>query len=119
MENPQHFNLRELESMAGGDAAFIIKMLETFSYTVPPFIERLKTALSNKNLPDLAHIGHRLKPSFHYLGRPDLNALLAIIENGDGTNKEQDIFSAANKFLSGYAIMMIEVDEYLEKLKQQ
>ena len=119
MENPQHFNLLELESMAGGDAHFIIKMLETFSYTVPPIVERMKTTLSNKNLPDLANIGHRLKPSFHYLGRPDLNALLAIIENGDGTNKEQDVFSAANKFLSGYAIMMIEVDEYLEKIKQK
>lgn len=69
-------------------------------------------------MPDLANIGHRLKPSFHYLGRPDLNELLGVIENGDGTKKDEEIFAAANKFLSGYAIMIIEVDEYLEKLKQ-
>ncbi len=118
MKEPKHFNLRELESMAGGDPSFIIKMLETFSYTVPPFVEQLKTALSEKNLPELARIGHRLKPSFHYLGRPDLNALLAVMENGDDSKVELEIYAAAKKFLSDYPLMMIEVDEHIEKLKQ-
>lgn len=117
MENPKLFDLAEIESLAGDDVAFVTKMLETFSYTVPPFIERMKTALKQKNLPDLANIGHRLKPSYHYLGRPDLNGLLAIIENGDGSKKEDEIFAAANKFLTGAALMMIDVDEHLETLK--
>ncbi|MEO5641805.1 MAG: Hpt domain-containing protein [Bacteroidia bacterium] len=117
MENPKLFHLAEIESMAGGDSAFIIKMLETFSYTVPPFIERMKTALQTKDLPELALVGHRLKPSFHYLGRPDLNALLAILENGDGSKKEEEIFAATTKFLKDAALMMIDVDEHLEKIK--
>lgn len=117
MENPKLFDLTEIENLAGGDSVFITKMLETFSYTVPPFIERMKIALKDKNLSELSHIGHRLKPSFHYLGRPDLNALLGILENGDGSKNETEIFAAANKFLTGSALMMIDVDEHLEKLK--
>jgi hypothetical protein len=118
MANPELFNLAELESMASGDIPFIIKMLETFSYTVPPYIERMKVALEGKDLPELAKVGHRLKPSFHYLGRPDLNALLAIVENGDGTKQADEIYDATKKFLAGVAPMMVAVDEHLENLKQ-
>jgi HPt (histidine-containing phosphotransfer) domain-containing protein len=118
MANPEQFNLAELETIAAGDQSFIIKMLDTFSYTVPPFIEKMKVALATKNLADLAHIGHRLKPSFHYLGRADLNGLLAVIENGDGSKKEEEIYAATNQFLSGVALMMVAVDEHLEKIKQ-
>lgn len=118
MANPEQFNLAELESMASGDTSFIIKMLETFSYSVPPFIEKMKVALEEKDLTELAKLGHRLKPSFHYLGRPDLNELLAIIENGDGSKQSEEIYGAAKKFLTGFAPMMVAVDEHLENLKQ-
>jgi hypothetical protein len=119
MENHELFHLRELEAMAGSDIPFIIKMLETFSYTVPPFIEKMKVAQETKNLTELASVAHRLKPSFHYLGRPDLNALLLIIENGDGSQQETAIYDAVKKFVHDVYPMMIAVDEHLENLKQQ
>jgi HPt (histidine-containing phosphotransfer) domain-containing protein len=118
MENQELFHLRELESMAGGDIPFIIKMLETFSFTVPPFIEKMKVAQETKDLTDLASIAHRLKPSFHYLGRPDLNKLLLIVENGDGSQTEAAIYDAVKKFIHDVYPMMIAVDEHLENLKQ-
>jgi HPt (histidine-containing phosphotransfer) domain-containing protein len=117
MENHELFHLRELESMGGDDISFIIKMLETFSYTVPPFIEKMKVAQETKDLAELTRIGHRLKPSFHYLGRPDLNQLLVIIENGDGTQTEAEIYDAVKKFIHDAYPMIIAVDEHLENLK--
>lgn len=118
MATPEQFNLAELETIAAGDQAFILKMLETFSFSVPPFVEKMKEALAAKNLPDLSKTGHRLKPSFHYLGRADLNQLLATIENGDGSRTEEEVCNATNQFLSGVAPMMIAVDEHIEALKQ-
>jgi HPt (histidine-containing phosphotransfer) domain-containing protein len=94
-------------------------MLSTFSVSVPPFIQKMKDALAVKNFHDLANIAHRLKPSFHYLGRPDLNKLLEKVENGDGSASETEIISAANNFLKNSALMMVEADEYLEKLKNK
>lgn len=119
MATPEQFNLAELETIAAGDQSFILKMLETFSYSVPPFIEKMKEALAAKNLLDLSKTGHRLKPSFHYLGRADLNRLLAAIENGDGSKTEEEVYDATNKFLDGVAPMMIAVDEHIEAIKQK
>ena len=117
MEKPEQFDLRELEAISAGDTAFILKMLDTFSVSVPPYIQKLKEALEVKNLAGLAHIAHRLKPSFHYLGRPDLNQLLHRVENGDGSANEAEVLSAAAAFIKNSALMMVEVDEYIEKLK--
>ncbi|MDQ3111384.1 MAG: Hpt domain-containing protein [Bacteroidota bacterium] len=119
MENSEQFHTRELESMAGDDLPFIIKMLETFSFTVPPFIEKMKGASEAKDFTELKHIAHRLKPSFHYLGRPDLNQLLGIIENGGGTQNEADILAGAQNFIHAAYPMMIAVDEHIEKIKQE
>lgn len=117
MEKPEQFDLSELETLSGGDTGFILKMLSTFSVSVPPYIQKLKEALESKNLDAMAHIAHRLKPSFHYLGRPDLNQLLNRVENGDASATEAEIFSAASGFLKSSALMMVEVDEYIEKMK--
>jgi HPt (histidine-containing phosphotransfer) domain-containing protein len=118
MENAELFDLRELNVLSGGDHSFLIKMLETFSDTVPPFIEKMKDAFAAKNLPELANLGHRLKPSFYYLGRTDLTDLLGIIENGDGSKKDVEIYAAANKFLDAVKPMLPAVKEHIQKLKK-
>ena len=118
MENPELFSLQQLETLSSGDTAFIIKMVETFSLTIPPIVERMKIALDKKSIPELANIAHRLKPSFYYMGRMDLNELLEIVENGNGSRNESEILAATNKFIVAYAPMKVAVDEHLEKLKQ-
>jgi HPt (histidine-containing phosphotransfer) domain-containing protein len=118
MENAEQFDLGELNILSGGDRDFLIKMLETFSGTIPPFIEKMKDALTAKNIADLANIGHRLKPSFHYLGRTDLTDLLGIIENGDGSKKDAEIYAATTKFLDAAKPMLPAVDEHIKKLKK-
>jgi HPt (histidine-containing phosphotransfer) domain-containing protein len=119
MEKPGQFDLTELETLSNGDTAFILKMLSTFSISVPPYIQKMKDAMAAKNFSELANIAHRLKPSFHYLGRPDLNQLLNKVENGDASASETEIITAATAFLKNSALMMVEADEYLEKLKNK
>lgn len=118
MEKPELFNLKELEILSSGDTVFIIKMIETFSLTIPPIVEKMKIALDKKSISELANIAHRLKPSFYYMGRMDLNEFLEIAENGNGSRNESEILAATNKFLVAYPVMKMAVDEHLEKLKQ-
>ncbi len=78
--NPPKINLTYLKQISDGNDAFIIEMIEMFLNKTPQALEEMEAHFRQQNWEELRHIAHRIKPSFVYIGLPDLQKTLAEIE---------------------------------------
>ena len=117
MNKPQHFNISELEVLSKGDTLFVLKMMEAFCASAPAQLERMREAAGAAAFEDLAALAHRLQPSFHYLGRPDLSALLAEMEDEEKKRTKEEILAATQDFLAQVQAVVEEVKAFTETLK--
>lgn len=75
------FNLDYLENIAGGDKEFMGEMIDMFICQTPPQIESLKIAIDNNDYIQIAHIAHKIKPTFTMFGLDGLKVSFGDIEN--------------------------------------
>jgi HPt (histidine-containing phosphotransfer) domain-containing protein len=73
-------DLTYLKQIADGNDAFIIEMLEMFLNKTPQALEEMNTYFKEQNWQELRQIAHRIKPSFTYIGLPDIQKTLSEIE---------------------------------------
>lgn len=73
-------DITELVEQAMGSDMFIKEMIAIFIRTIPLEVERLKTAIDEKNYEDIYAIAHKIKPNYHFVGLPQLQALLFEVE---------------------------------------
>jgi len=74
------FNLDYLENIAGGDKEFMGEMIDMFIRQTPPQIESLKIAIDNNDYIQIAHIAHKIKPTFTMYGLGSLKISFGEIE---------------------------------------
>lgn len=73
-------DLSYLEDMSGGDAEFMIEVIEMFQESAPGSVQMVMVDLKNGNFPQLRATVHKLKPSVQMLGHTELYLLAAHIE---------------------------------------
>lgn len=76
------YNLHDLQEMAKGDKAFMVKMLKTFISNAEKGLEEMMAYYKAKRYIDLGETAHRLLPSFRHLKAQDvIDVLTRIKEN--------------------------------------
>lgn len=63
-----YYDLKMIDEMSGGDAAFTREMVETFVEELPGDVEAMKQAVENENAPLAYQIAHKMKPNLQLFG---------------------------------------------------
>jgi len=86
--NNQPLDLTYLREMSGDSTDFILEMLEAFQMQTPIYMADLEKAISDQNWKATSEFSHKIKPTFHYVGRDDLKDLMQTIERSarEGVN---------------------------------
>jgi PAS domain S-box-containing protein len=80
-ESDAKIDLSYLKEIAEGNDAFIIEMIETFLQKTPEALEKLNESFQKQNWEQLRLIAHRIKPSYSYVGLPEIQIMLSEIES--------------------------------------
>ena len=78
--NNQPLDLAYLREMSGDSTDFILEMLEAFQMQTPIYMADLEKAIADQNWKATSEFSHKIKPTFHYVGRDDLKDLMQTIE---------------------------------------
>jgi HPt (histidine-containing phosphotransfer) domain-containing protein len=102
--NNQPLDLAYLREMSGDSTDFILEMLEAFQMQTPIYMADLEKAIADQNWKSTSEFSHKIKPTFHYVGRDDLKELMQTIERSsrEGVNIEQipDHFATAKRLVA-------------------
>ena len=74
-------DLSYLKEIADGNNAFIIEMIEMFLQKTPEALEEMNASFQKQNWEELRLIAHRIKPSYSYVGLPEIQIMLSEIES--------------------------------------
>src|SRR5207247_2105405 len=77
----EKIDLSYLKQIAEGNDAFIIEMIEMFLQKTPEALEKMNESFQEQNWEELRHIAHRIKPSYSYIGLPEVQLVLSEIES--------------------------------------
>jgi CheY-like chemotaxis protein len=85
------YNLDYLRSVSGDNEEFIREMVLTFTQTIPPILDEMKTALEHEDWEKLARMAHQIKPSFTLMGLTSMRGNIIFIEENskNGTRLEE------------------------------
>lgn len=79
-EERKLYDLSMIQSVSGGDEAFIKKMIRLFMQTVPQNVQELTTATSQGNWEQVAKMAHKLKSTIDSMGIRSIHDLIRSIE---------------------------------------
>ena len=78
--NSRLYDLTMVESVSGGDEAFIKKMVALFIETVPQNIQDLKNAMEGANWEQVAKTAHKLKSTIDSMGIKSIHQEIRTVE---------------------------------------
>ncbi len=78
--NAPKINLTYLKHIADGNESFVVEMIEMFLNKTPEAIKEMNEYYSSKKWEDFRRIAHRIKPSFGYMGMPEVQQSLSQLE---------------------------------------
>lgn len=85
------YDLSMIDSISGGDATFVTKMLQLFLDTVPVMLDEMKVAADASAWLPLSKLAHKLKSTIDSMGITELKQDIRVIEqngkNGVGLDK--------------------------------
>lgn len=83
-------DLTYLNEIAGGDAEFMIDMIDIFMDQTPVYVEQLIVALTEKDWKTVGDLAHKIKPTLAFMGVDQAKDKMAAIEHNAraGTNLE-------------------------------
>jgi CheY-like chemotaxis protein len=91
IETPSYnklYDLSMIQSISGGDSAFIKKMILLFMETVPQNVKELVDATTNKNWEQVSKLAHKLKSTIDSMGIRTLHDQIRSVET-KAKNREQ------------------------------
>lgn len=107
--NPEY-----LESVAGGDSAVIIEIVNMFREQVIEMIDEMKVLLSSKNYTLLGLLAHKAKSSVGIMGMNDLAMMLKKFELQAKEGKESELYeSYITRFKTETEEALIELDDLI------
>lgn len=108
--NNKLYNLDYLRSVSGNNEDFIREMVLTFTQTIPPVLDEMKTALDGKDWERLARMAHQIKPSFTLMGlNPLRTSIVFIEENSKYTTKLDELPDVVSDFVRQCRVILPEL----------
>lgn len=89
----QHYKLFRVKELADNDADFIATLAEAFLEEMAPDLERLKTAVADKNYSETYQAAHKMKPTVDLFELGVLDTLIEVQDWGKFTKTDEDITS--------------------------
>jgi PAS domain S-box-containing protein len=83
------FDLGYLRSISDNNQEFLQEMIQTFVQSIPPVLNEMNQALTEKNWTRLSRLAHQIKPSFSLMGMDALRKTVSFIE--ENANKNTDL----------------------------
>jgi PAS domain S-box-containing protein len=77
----KRLNADLLADLYGKDMSYAYVMFEMFLTTALPEFDTLKTAISEKNIAEIARLAHKLKPTFGMVGLSDMEEKMQALEH--------------------------------------
>ncbi|MEJ6982305.1 Hpt domain-containing protein [Pedobacter sp. P351] len=88
--NKLQIDLTYLNDIAGGDAEFMIDMIDIFIEQTPVYTEQLIQAVGAKDWKTVGDIAHKIKPTLAFMGANKAKDQMAAIEQNARTESNLD-----------------------------
>jgi HPt (histidine-containing phosphotransfer) domain-containing protein len=85
------YDLTMVNSVSGGDEAFIKKMIELFVETVPPSLVELQDAVEQQQWDKVSKVAHKLKSTIDSMGISSLKDEIRTIEANGKQQQNVDV----------------------------
>jgi len=106
-------DLSYLNSVSGGDQAFVNEMLKMIMSNTFPEIEKLKKAQKLNRWGEISVIAHKIKAPIQMLGVPVLSDLITEIERHGKVLLNPELLAEKIPLLE---ILIIEITEEIEEI---
>ena len=107
-----NIDLSYLTEVTGGDESVIKEMLQIISKEIPGQIELIKENIRMEDWSSVASEAHKVKPSFLYIGKPELNELAVLIEQNARKREQLDLMSGhIQKLEEGYNLISDQLQQ--------
>ncbi|HEX8376203.1 MAG TPA: Hpt domain-containing protein [Pedobacter sp.] len=114
--NSLQIDLTYLNEIAGGDAEFMIDMIDIFIEQTPTYTEQLIEAIHSKDWKTVGDIAHKIKPTLAFMGVNKAKDQMASIEQKART--ETNVEDVAAEFAE-VKIVCEKLYTGLEKVKAE
>jgi HPt (histidine-containing phosphotransfer) domain-containing protein len=102
MSQELQIDLTYLNEIAGGDAEFMIDMIDIFIEQTPVYSEQLVAAAEAKDWKTVGEIAHKIKPTLAFMGVNHAKEQMATIEQKART--ETNVETIAQEFAEVRAV---------------
>ncbi len=93
----KHYDLTDVNEMAGGDGDFLKIIVQTFLEEIPPDVRSMIEAIENSN-PSLAYqYAHKMKPNLQLFGLNLMEQVLTIEAWSKGNATERNAHEAGER----------------------
>lgn len=94
------FDLGYLRSVSDNNQEFLQEMIQTFVQSIPPVLNEMSEAMTEKNWKKLSRLAHQIKPSFSLMGMESLRKTVFFIEeNADQNNNLPEVSRITTEFI--------------------
>ena len=107
------YDLSIVESVSGGDAAFIKKMVTLFIKTVPQNVEEMAAAMEAENWDQVRKMAHKLKSTVDSMGIKSIHHQIRLVESNAKQQKSLDEIPPLVRSIEAV------ISECLEQLKAE
>ncbi|MCK3685632.1 Hpt domain-containing protein [Maribellus sp. YY47] len=112
----QHINTSRIEELAAGDTEFYIEIIDIFLNQIPDFIDKMTTALEEKNWQLLAREAHTAKSSALTFGMEDTGVRLKQVQLLAEANELDTLPELVKKAISDLEAAIPELHELKNSL---
>lgn len=88
--NNLQIDLTYLNEIAGGDAEFMIDMIDIFIEQTPGYTEQIVDAIAAKDWKTVGDVAHKIKPTLAFMGVNHAKEQIASIESRARTQSDLD-----------------------------
>jgi PAS domain S-box-containing protein len=114
---PSHqatFDLTYLRRISDNNQDFLQEMVQTFIQSIPPVLNEMNQALSEKNWQRLSRLAHQIKPSFSLMGMEALRKTILYIEtNAEKSNASENFALTTQRFIEDCKKTIIDLKKEL------
>ena len=84
------YDLSMVQTIAGGDAGFVKKMVQLFIETVPPSMTDIQKETGQQNWVNVSKLAHKMKATIDSMGIVKIKEVVRVIEANGKKGEEVD-----------------------------
>lgn len=104
-----HYDLKKVREIAGGDDNFVKIIVETFLQEIPPDMASMKTAITHDNHKMAYQFAHKMKPNLDMFGIDLLSEISAMEKWSDTKRPTSSIQPQLDKIMNTLTMVIAEL----------